>query len=69
MSGTPARLSWHFGFSCSVALVVCTGDWAGLELLFAIDCEPADLEAVQPMETVIRKDMTARNNLMTHMMP
>jgi hypothetical protein len=69
MSGTPARVSWQFGFSCPVALVVRPGDWAGLELLFAADCEPANLDASQATETVIAKKIIARNIFMMIMMP
>ena len=68
MSGTPARVSWQV-FSCAGSLLVCSGDWAGVELLFASDCEPANLDAVQATDTVISKDMMARNIFMTVMMP
>src|SRR6266446_2111126 len=54
MSGTPARVSWQVGFSCPVALLVCAGDW--LELIFASDCEPADLDAVQATDNPITKN-------------
>lgn len=69
MSGAPASVSWHVGFSGPLVLLVWAGDWAGVELLFAGDCEPADLDAVQATETVIEKKMVARNIFMTVMMP
>jgi len=41
-----------------------------LELIFASDGEPADLEAVQATDTVItRKDTIAKNSFMITMMP
>jgi len=33
------------------------------------DCEPADLDAVQAMDTVIEKKIIARNIFMIAMMP
>jgi hypothetical protein len=33
------------------------------------DCEPADLDAVQAMDTVIEKKIIARNTFMIAMMP
>jgi hypothetical protein len=62
-------VSWHFGFSSPLVLLVCTGVWAGVELLFAGDCDPTNLDAVQATETVIRIDRMARNNFMAAMMP
>jgi hypothetical protein len=69
MSGAPARVSWQAGFSSPLLLLVWAGDWAGVELLFAGDCEPASLDASQATETVIVKRIIARNIFMTVMMP
>jgi hypothetical protein len=40
-----------------------------VELLFGAGCEPADLDAVQATDTVIRKDTMARNSFIPDMMP
>ena len=69
MSGAPARVNWHFGLSCPVELVTFAGDCSGNETLFAVACEPADLEAVQATDTVIAKAIIVKNVFMMTMMP
>jgi len=69
MSGAPARVSWQVGLSCPLGLFVGAEDCATAGLLLTNDGEPADLDAVQATDTVIRKDVMARNIFITHMMP
>src|SRR5258708_40265824 len=69
ISGAPAKVSWQVGLSCAIGLLVCAEDGTTVALLLANDGEPADLDAVQATDTVIRKDMMARNIFITHMMP
>jgi len=62
-------VSWQVGFSSPLVLLVWAGDWAGVALVFAVDCEPANRDASQATEIVIAKKIIARNIFMTVMMP